>query len=230
MRRNFDNPGLTRLIRGWLPAGAESSRQDVAERLGPWFGVADVIALDELHRAVGAPDGGEPAGLGEDMPPASAIAQDLLAARSRVEEAIAAADVFGGTAGEGGFAPVHRSYLQQQRRMATAVEPLRERARQALQGGAGRLARLAALDAGMERLLGLREQRLLGALPLLLKQRYGQLCEPAADDAFAIAAAEAGRVAFEREFRQLLLAELELRLQPVAGMIDALRNEATHTP
>ena len=29
-----------------------------------------------------------------------------------------------------------------------------------------------------------------------------------------------------REFRDALLAELELRLQPVAGMIDALRIEA----
>jgi hypothetical protein len=118
------------------------------------------------------------------------------------------------------FALFHQRHQDQQRRMEMSVDALREHVRQTLAKGEPRLAQLAALDAVMDQMLGGREQRLLAGLPTHLKARFKALRQVAAasdtpDDLRWLQG-------FEAELEQTLLAELEHRLQPVVGMIEAL--------
>jgi predicted ATPase len=76
-------------------------------------------------------------------------------------------------------------------------------------------------------LLGGRAQHLLSTVPAFLKKRFEQLRRQQADEAGADdqPPSMAWSVAFARDMEQALLAELETRLQPIKGMVDALSNE-----
>lgn len=130
--------------------------------------------------------------------------------------------------------PWRRHYLSQQQSMQARIGPLRSRVRAALTARSAALARLAALDAVFEQALGEREQHLLATVPALLERHFAP-----SDPALQLASApplppqqaDARRApeAQRRLMQQLLLAELELRLQPVAGMVDALAGDAAVT-
>ena len=92
------------------------------------------------------------------------------------------------------------------------AEPtLRGKARAALHAaGAG----LAAVDAVMENMLAEREQMLLARLPTLLETHFERQRRAHADLAWM--------PRFRADMQQLALAELQLRLQPVRGLIDTL--------
>ena len=77
----------------------------------------------------------------------------------------------------------------------------------------------------LERMLGARAQQLLSSVPLLLKDRFEQLRRQQAGDTPDAPPPGAWLDTFAGEFQEALRAELELRLQPVAGMIEALGNE-----
>ena len=64
--------------------------------------------------------------------------------------------------------------------------------------------------------MGGREQKLLAGVPAFLKTRFQQLrkAEP-----------EGWPPLFEHDFQQTLRAELELRLQPVTGLVEALTQD-----
>ena len=123
---------------------------------------------------------------------------------------------------------VYRSrYLEHQRAMESRISALRASVRAALSATSAELASLAALDAVMDKTLGARERQLLTRLPGLLVRHYTRSCT-----------AETHPLrpsAFGRQMQAVLLAELEVRLQPVAGMIEALAagartNQATPLP
>lgn len=199
-----------RQLGAWAPADADASRQDLAERLGQWLSLADVIALQAAHQSIRALDATRPAAAATDV--------DVRDAARRVRTTLARAIEADTVASEpdAGYAHYHQRYLGHQRRMATAIATVRESVRGALAQASPRLARLAALDAVLEQMFGTREHRLLATVPAFLRERCEHLQASAAD---------AWQPVFAHEFRQALLAELELRLQPVAGMIDALSKD-----
>ena len=134
---------------------------------------------------------------------------------------------------EQGFTPFRHCMGAQQHAMMTALIPLRERLRIELgQMGPDPL-RLAALDAAMTPVLAAQERRLLGRIPAMLERRYLRLRNEATAAQTADgtqAAQEAGGPAsaawldpFRGELRAILHAELALRLQPIEGLIAALR-------
>lgn len=194
-----------------------------AERLGGWMDWIDAIALQQ---ALAAPS--------DDTPPDAAslrAAQDWAgAAWERLmaelqsgfrdptlarESALADAPIL---PLQDALAPYRLHHSQQQRSMLARIGGLRERMRNRLSQGCGaRLARLAALDAVFERALAERERRWLGGLPALLAQRAAQL--HAADPA-------RWRTPYWAEQQRALQAELEQRLQPLRGLIEALQDEA----
>ena len=220
MRSNFSNSRLVRLLGHWMPQDADAPRQDVAERLAQWLSVADVIRLHAAHESIASLAAPVPAGArAADV---AAVQQELARVRASLQQA--AADAGTAREPEAAYAPYHRRYLDQQRRMGASIDALRDRVRQTLAGASPRLAQLAELDAVLASLLGAREQQLLATVPAWLGERFEQLRRQQPDDADA-ASTGAWRDTFAREFREALLAELELRLQPVAGMIDALSNE-----
>ena len=106
--------------------------------------------------------------------------------------------------------------------MELSVEALRGHVRQALAQATPELAQLAALDAAMEPLLAGREQRLLGSLPAFLKARFVALRQQAADLSDPAPDNLRWLQTFANEFEQTLLAELDLRLQPVIGLIESI--------
>ena len=127
------------------------------------------------------------------------------------------------------FDPYHRYYLAHQRDMGSSIAALRANARAALAGRSPSLKQLADLDAVLEQALGARERNLLATVPLLLAKRFAHLhaahvaaIVEGADDVQRWLQPGGWLTAFCKDLRAVLLAELELRLAPVAGLIEAL--------
>jgi hypothetical protein len=190
---------------------------DFAERLSLWLNAFDAIGLQGAHQAIRAMDAAAPGARGAGTRPD--LAEDFQRVRSLLADVIAresVADFGDDTAGAkgAGYAPYHQRHQHLQRQMEQMVAALRDHVRQALSHMSPTLRQLAALDATFEQMLSSREQALLATVPARLQRRFEQLRE-----------ADGGREIFHEEWGAALLAELDLRLEPVAGLIDALNNE-----
>lgn len=240
MSRNFSCSTLIRLLSDVTLLDVERPKQDVAERLGLWLNAADSVTL---HAAL------EPSTLAaQDKPSdarsASAVAleeefhrvhtdlvKDIVAKEASVsvghrpqapKQAESAYDA------AAGFAPFYKRYLDQQRQMNLKLTPLRAHVRQVLAKASPKLRQLATLDAVMEQTLGGREQKLLAVVPLLLERRFEHLRSPhdeGQDGPPRSRNSASWLDTFSKELQDVLLAELEVRLQPVVGLIEAFSNE-----
>lgn len=245
-RTSLNSSRLVRFLADLDTADSIESKQSFAERLSLWLDLTDAISLSAALKASAA--SGQDSSSGA---PKSAIHEEFARVRSALIESIGPDDVL--TAGNArlkfpvpapgasiesaaDFSPYHRYYLARQREMDAAIGPLRANVRAALAGAAPRLKQLAALDAVFEEALRPRERTLFLAVPLLLEKRFAQLrsaylarlAESAtADDPERWMQPGGWLAAFCKDMQSLLLAELELRLQPVTGMIEALGNEVT---
>jgi hypothetical protein len=226
------------------PAGPPKS---FAERLGQWLNLTDAIALSGALNAgpvaAGASaraDEAEPDELAEFARVRAALSDSImadgLAAPAKARIKLPAPEM--ATDPVTGYTPYHRYYLAHQRDLEAAVAALRAKVRQALarrSAHSPELGRLAALDAVLEKALGDRERSLLATVPELLARRFEQL--RAAHRQARDEAASAPRddpqswmqpggwlAAFCQDLRTVLLAELDIRLQPVAGLVDAYNN------
>ncbi|NYZ63482.1 DUF3348 domain-containing protein [Luteimonas sp. SJ-16] len=119
------------------------------------------------------------------------------------------------------FAPFRQRHLALQRSMLIATGRLRGDLRDRLAQRSAETARLAEVDAVMEGALSPREQALLGAVPALLEAHFERL-RAAAGTAAADPSA-AWLEGFRRDMRGVLIAELDVRFQPVEGLLAALR-------
>ena len=218
LRSNFNRSALVRQLAGWLPVPSDAPRQDMGERLGGWLNVDDAIALHSAHQAL-------PAVTTARRPAARKSVADVQAELQRVRatltQAITTPPQPPTDASDTEFAPHHQRHLDQQRRMEMSVDALRDHLRQVLAATSPRLAQLAALDATLDQMFGGREQKLLAGVPAFLKVRFEQL---------RLSHPDTWPPLFEHDVQQALLAELDLRLQPVVGMTEALAkaNSAPH--
>lgn len=248
-RTHINGSGLVRALGGLTAADVPASKQSFADRLGQWLGFADALTLFSALNAAPPGDAVPP------VTAASQEAAALRQAMARVRDALAESITNDGVFRPGparielptpdpqvpvekaaDFAPYHRYYLAHQRDMAVRIGPLRGTVRAALQGQAASLGRLAALDAVMDQALAARERDLLATVPVLLGRRFEQgydvhratLAETQTADDMARWMQPGGWLAeFCREMQSVLLAELDLRLQPIAGLIAALDDEMT---
>lgn len=207
-----------RQLSRWLPARPDAHRQDVAERLGQWLHVAQAIHLHAAHGKVSA------AGPGSPADPAAGLHQGLQQELERVREMLTRSITAHQSAHGRGpmnldaeFALYHQRLNDLQRRMEMGVDALRQHVRQQV---ARSCPELAAWDAVVDQLFAGREQRLLSTMPTFLKARFvalrqEALASPVPDDLSWLQA-------FATEFEQTLLAELDLRLLPVVGLIETL--------
>ena len=217
MEQEFLRTGLSgSTLTAWL------ARHDLVERaapplllegLGQWLGWTEAIALSAgLHgTAEAAPRAPSLPALQREF---ERVQQSLRRAidgddaapppsrrRPAAEPAVA----------DEGFAPHRQRYTVLQQAMETAVGALRAQARAAV----ARLSpRLAAVDAVMETMLAEREQLLLARLPTLLETHFERLRRAHADTAWL--------PRFRADLQQLACAELQLRLQPVQGLMNTL--------
>lgn len=209
---------LARLLLQWgvapLPAAP------VAERLGGWLGWADAIGLSQVLATAPAASA-DAAARREARDWAGAalerVQADLLAAFDDAELARDAAEPAPeGLALGDLLAPFRLHHSQQQRAMAARIASLRERLRPRLAEASGPLARLAQLDALLERAVVAQERERLAGLAALLTARAET--HQAADP-------RRWRHRFWADLQRLLRAELDLRLQPVLGLIEALHDD-----
>lgn len=286
-RTSLSGPALVRLLARLAETEVQASPQPLADRLSQWLGWTDAIALSTVLSAPApAVAGGAPAN-GDDE------AQRCLSLRSTLSKAIALDGVLapakarrGGAYGhaharasqqpvpvpqapetEADYAVFRQCYLALQQKMETDIGDLRTRLRSRLAAVSPAMAKLATLDAAMERSLAARERSLLGAVPGLLGAHFERLRKAAreaatheaaareaqatADDATGAESAErtqqaegvatsgatataqaspggtatplAWLDAFRKDVQSVLLAELDVRFQPVEGLLAALR-------
>lgn len=132
------------------------------------------------------------------------------------------------------YAPYRRFYEAHQRDMELSIQPLRVNVREVLGKASPKLRKLAELDATFEKILRDRERQLLSKVPVLLKKRFEQLFKEhqqklvdtqQVDNPAGWMQAGAWLARFCNDMQMLLLAELELRLQPTMGLIEAYQQD-----
>lgn len=252
-RTNFNSSRLIRLLADLSVVDEAKSPQDFAERLGEWLDVGDAITLSAaLNCSVAglAPARpGEPAGVATALQ--AALSAELARLRSALTESITTDGVFktgkvriklptpaAGATPESAadFAPWHRYYQAHQRDMESNIGLLRNTVRATLSNHSPALRQIAELDAAFVKVLSDRERSLLAMVPSLLEKRFGQLRRAhlaatvdasVADDPTQWLQPGGWLAGFCRELQQVLLAELDLRLQAVIGLIEAFSNEVT---
>lgn len=241
---HFHRSTLVRLLQDWAQVDGEPPRQDVAERLGQWLSAVDAVQLDGALQAIEAyPAQARQRGLPVAALDVRALQAALRDARAELTDMLtagASVTAEGAQALHMGYSPHHQRYLSLQKRMELAVAKLRGQVRQALSRGAVPLRQLAALDGILEQVLGAREQKLLTTVPVYLERRHthwleahrllraasGQAGEHDAPEAWA---QPGGWLhSFRQDLRELLLAELQVRLQPIAGLIEAATEHTDH--
>ncbi|MFW7343627.1 DUF3348 domain-containing protein [Pollutimonas sp. H1-120] len=237
-RTSSSGPALIRLLARLSDADILEPRQSLPDRLSQWLGWTDAIAL------AAALNGSSPAATASEEDPGSAGRSLYVRVKTELKGAIVgvnappaarqrghrAAPVQGDSkpAEPVEFATYRRRYISLQQAMEASVANLRSRLRGMLACQPG-MAGLAGVDAAMEQALNEREYRLLAGLPALLETRFERLrragAEAPADELAASPAGGAGAWldVFHKDMQSVLLAELDIRLQPVEGMLAALR-------
>lgn len=132
------------------------------------------------------------------------------------------------------YAPYRRFYEAHQRDMELSIQPLRINVRDAVAKASPRLKKFADLDATLEKILRDRESKLLSKVPVLLGKRFEQLFKEhqqklvdtqQADNPAGWTQAGGWLARFCNDMQMLLLAEVELRLQPTMGLIEAFKHD-----
>jgi hypothetical protein len=232
-RTAFTGSALTRLLARLADIDVPESRHAFADRLSQWLGWTDAISLSGVLNGSPAV---VPAGLRAVRAPseedecvrlrgvlAKAIADDsalLAAEKEQPGDPGKAAD----------FSPYRRRYVARQQTMEMAIGPLRERLRASLAARSPAMAQLAALDAVMEQALSAQEYRLLATVPGLLEKHFRRLRqahqEAVQDEPERGAPQVAWQDVFRKDMQAVLLAELDIRLEPVEGLLEALRKSS----
>ncbi len=242
---------LVRVLADLAVSDGPASKQPFADRLGQWLGFNDALALfSALNAGTGEGAALQPAlAAGADVRKVFARVRGAMVDAITVDgvrkQAMESIEALAQAADAGAqcksdvapdFAPFHRYYLARQRDMSASIGPLRVTVRAALSAHSSALRQLAALDAVLDQALAGRERDLLASVPALLGRRFERLYTAhrvtvveaqIADDPARWMEAGAWLALFCRELHAVLLAEADLRLQPVAGLIAALDNEVT---
>ncbi len=252
-RTPFSGPAFTRLLAALNDAPVSASTDAFAQRLSGWFDWTDAISLSA---ALNSPPTHVP-GIGvagaahlderEFVRVRSTLSKlAAQASATNVETAAKARPARQATAritaapiAPDEFPPYRERHVAFQQAMETSMTALRRRVRATLSGASPELARLADLDAVLEQVVGEQERVLLSSLPSRLEQRFERLRRAHAEasgHASEHSTVQAPRElaawtdTFRREMHDVLLAELELRLQPVEGLLEALRTSLPVSP
>lgn len=231
-RRALSGPVLIRLLARLADVDVRESGQSLSDRLSQWLSWTDAITLSSALSA------SPPAGAANVRP--LGVDAETMCARQRtaLAKAIAAACAPEGRTGgrtrqpiqsapvpqTTDYADYRQRYVLMQQTMELEIGNLRDRLRRVLAATTPDLARLAVLDASLEQALSPRERTLLSAIPTWLGKHFERLrpAEQPAEGASA-AASRAWLEAFRKDMQSVLLAELDVRFQPINGLLAALR-------
>ena len=235
------------------PTAAQPPAQpDVAEQLSQWLGPVDAVKLSRALHAIEAlpyeAAAADRLGAPLDVPAVARFFETtktelttlLTAGIAPAKPLRARADNTSAQApdpqAEADFSAHGPRYLDLQRQMDTRLLALRAQMRHALTKGSVALMQLVTLDAVMEQMLGAREQRMWASLPGQLERRFVHRqhkhqqrlqASGAADEPLRWRQPGGWLWAFEQDLQALLLAELQVRLQPITGLLEAAQQENT---
>ncbi|MCU5783138.1 hypothetical protein MA04_02438 [Alcanivorax balearicus MACL04] len=208
-----------------------------AERMGRLFDLSDTIALDAAYKYQSMGPFRPEEGLTERLRADFNQTRDTLLngitlsfdpgdakVKLRLPQTIETPPV---------FKPYERFYLSHQRQLITAIQYLRQRLRDGFTAQNHTLAQLAVLDTVFDNTLASYGRYCFGAIPMVLGKRFRSLWrahrnqqqEDQPDPMDAWVAPGGWLHQFRQEMQTLLLAELETRLEPVQGLLDALNHE-----
>lgn len=231
-RTTVRGPTFIRTLARLTAADLTPPSQSLSDQLSQWIDWPHAVALST------ALDGKPPAPLLDERILNEVDDSECARVRAALTAAIAGDRAFAASANDAeaalDYAFFRQRYLAMQQSMEAGVGRLRERLRALLTHGTEQMARLAAVDAVMERALSRRERALMNAAPMVLGEHFERLREAArktaddaqASDGAATAAPEIWLDAFRKEMHNVLLAELDVRLQPAEGLLAALRISA----
>ena len=243
-RTTFNRSGLVRILSETIPEPLDP-KYDFGERLGQWLDFSDALALfSALNSRAGAPSTVP----GKSDSAARPLYDQLSRVRQNLTESIIHDGVFSSEAARirfpvplpqataesaADYSHYHRYYLAHQRDMSASIGALRAGTRKVLAEASIAHQQLADLDGTLEKALAVRERNLLGVIPMLLARRFAEryqahrdvLAESGDDPAYWTKPGS-WLEAFCRDAQAVLLAELDLRLKPVAGLIAALGDDS----
>lgn len=217
LRSTHGSSRLARLLDDAPSPDEDASGMDFAERLSLWLDPLGAIRMQAVLQDVRGIAAAAPA---RRLAGTLDLGEEFAQVRGVLARGIAKDPADYALPGDAPYGGYQRRHLELQRQMEQMAGALRERARDVLARHSARLRQLAALDAAMEQLLAPREQGLLPAAVRMLERRYRDERK---------AADEGWEQRFAAHWREALLAELDLRLEPVAGLLAALRNERNTT-
>jgi len=228
---------LIRFLSDLSVTDVELSHRHFAERLGQLIDLSGSITLSAAHRDLSS------TAVAPRAMSSSALIDEYNQVRSSINQFIADSlepaanscwlqlplvDSAGASDQGADFKPYKGFYNTHQREMDFKLKKLRVTAREALSGVSPTLSQLAALDEVIDDTLAAHARRMFTGVAVLLEKRFHSLRaqrvtevehnEPAASDKTWFAH-------FRAELQGLLLAELDLRLQPTLGLIEALNEE-----
>ncbi|MEO8544175.1 MAG: DUF3348 family protein [Burkholderiaceae bacterium] len=243
---SFNRSPLVRLLASLDIATAADSDQTLAETLSHWVAWTDAIALsgaldNEVRRGKVAADASSGACA------MAAAREDVARVRKELLDAIALDSMFAadrprkndGLSASSGLDMVElplyrRRYQAHQRGMEERIGALRARVRGVAAMASPDLHRLAALDAVLDTALLAHQRRVLSRVPELLERRFKAWARAArvpqsgpGDGQEGDAGAPGDMPDLRQTMRGMLLAELDLRLQPIEGMMQAIGTTAT---
>jgi Protein of unknown function (DUF3348) len=250
-RTNFHSSKLIRCLADLAILDAVEPGNAFAEKLGLWIHFTDAITLSAVHSdSIASSPGMQPkiqhdeqfaaraaAGIEFDRIQASLVNSIMKSCspnsgKTHISLPIPQLELPLDLAAA--YAPYRRFYEAHQRDMELSIQPLRINVREALAKASPRLKKLVDLDAALEKILRDRESKLLSKVPVLLKKRFEQLFKEhqqklvdtrQADKPAGWAQAGGWLARFCNDMQMLLLAEVELRLQPTVGLIEACNEE-----
>lgn len=249
-RTNLHSSRLIRVLTDLTLVNAIEPGKGFAEDLSLWVDFNHAIALRTLHNAsatnavgpvaaVSRPKTARGAALGDEFTRLRGVWVSAMEARGAASVARTHMEQHPNQAGEPpdvamAFAPYRRYYAAQQRDMALNIRALRTQVRAVLAKASPALKTLADLDAAFDGVLRDREAKLLATVPPLLERRFAQLLNghqqllmdaQLDDNPAAWMKPGAWLARFCHELQAVLLAELDVRLQPTLGLIEAFENE-----
>ncbi|SAK69302.1 hypothetical protein AWB78_02670 [Caballeronia calidae] len=224
-RTAFSGPALVRLLAHFADLDVQEPAQSLSDRLSQWLGWTDAIALStalatDPPAAFGARSAAP--GVEEECARvrsslAGAFAREEAAARRRHRAAVQPSP----DEAPPDYADFRQRYVSLQQAMESDIGALRARLRAMLAAKSQDMARLAVVDAVMEQALSARERTLLANVPALLGKHFERLKRVHASQ--EASTPNAWLDVFRKDLQSVLLAELDIRFQPIEGLLAALR-------
>ncbi|MDR5767410.1 MULTISPECIES: DUF3348 domain-containing protein [unclassified Caballeronia] len=224
-RTAFSGPALVRLLAHFADLDVHEPAQSLADRLSQWLGWTDAIALSTAL-ASDPPAASGARSVAREVEEECARVRNSLAGAFAREEAAARRRNRTPVKPSSDDAPIDHAdfrqrYVSLQQAMESDIGALRTRLRATLATKSPDMARLAVVDAVMEQALSARERSLLGNVPALLGKHFERLKR--AQAAVETSAPNAWLDVFRKDLQSVLLAELDVRFQPIEGLLAALR-------